>query len=58
MDFGSSLDSECSNPPAPSLLHRGDPEISMCVPCCTCVQACRGPPMLGLAGWLGGVLGR
>ena len=58
MDFGSSLDSERSNPPPPSLLHRGDPEISMCVPCCTCVRACCGPPMTGLAGQLGGVLGR
>lgn len=45
MDFGSSPDSERSNPPPPSLLHRGDPEISTCVPCCTCVRACCGPPI-------------
>lgn len=33
MDFGSSLDSKCSHTPTPSLLYRGDPEFSMCVPC-------------------------
>ena len=42
MDFGSNPDSECSNPPTSSLLHRGDPEISMCMPFCRCVQACCG----------------
>lgn len=49
---------ECSRPPPPNLLHRGDPEISMCVPCCTCVLACCALPMPGLAGPLGGVQGR
>lgn len=41
---------ECSRPPPPNLLHRGDPEISMCVPCCTCVLACCALPM---PAWLG-----
>lgn len=62
MDFGSSLDSECSNPPLPASCTVGTLR-SACA--CPAARVCRrvvggawGLPMMGLAGQQGGVWGR
>lgn len=62
MDFGSSLDSEYSNPPPPASCTMGTLRSACACPaarvCGRVVGGAWGPLMMGLAGQLGEVLGR